>query len=245
MSKRKDEEAIKNIFVGFLKETEGNDYEVVGENVPNRNGTKNFDYLLRSQSGETRIAVEITVVSDNEEEFEQRRLKDAVLSCILKIVQARSDDLPGALVIETPHTFSGAMRDLTREAESVAAEIIETTDTLTASGEVRIESSMGPFRVRLSEVGETGVLSSSFGQPTWTTHSDDVAAMSRMLGRRLTAKNEQLDTTADRRALLIGRMGGIIDREAIADALEELSGDSPNIQELYICYGDRDIERYW
>ncbi|MGH9761139.1 MAG: hypothetical protein ACREDR_36110 [Blastocatellia bacterium] len=184
-------------------------------------------------------------MSDDEDEFEQRRLKDAVLSCILKTIQARSGDLPGAVLVETPHMFTGAMRDLTREAESVAAKIFETAKTLTANGEARIESSMGPFRVRLSGVGETGVLFSSFGQPTWTTHSKDVAEMSYMLGRRLAGKNEQLDTDADRRVLLIGRMAGIIDRDAIADALEQLHGGFPNIQELYVCYGDGDVRRYW
>ncbi|MGH9761138.1 MAG: hypothetical protein ACREDR_36105 [Blastocatellia bacterium] len=52
MSKRADEEVMKNIFLRFLKEAEGQDYQVVGENVPNTTKTKNFDYLLRSQSGE-------------------------------------------------------------------------------------------------------------------------------------------------------------------------------------------------
>lgn len=46
MSKRNDEEVLKDIFLKFLEKTDGEKYEVTGENVSNRAGERDFDYLL-------------------------------------------------------------------------------------------------------------------------------------------------------------------------------------------------------
>ena len=245
MSKRGDEEALKDIFLRFVEKTEGNTYEVVGENVSNRTGTKNFDYLLRARNEGGTMALEITLVSDNEHEFEEIRLKDSVLRCIEVVVKRRIDELHGAVMIETPHRFYGAMRTLLNEAECVALKILETAKTMAVDEEAEIGSPIGSFKFRLVGGGGSGVVFCSVGQPTWATHSSDVDAMTSMLGRRLTNKNQQLDANADRRVILIGRMPGIIDREAIADALAGLQGEFPNVGELYVCYGDADIMRYW
>ena len=107
MSKRGDEETLRDIFLRFLEETEGNTYEDVGENVSNRTGSKNFDYLLRARTEEGTIALEITLVSDNENEFEEVRLKESVLKCIEDAIKRDSDGLHGAILIETSHRFYG------------------------------------------------------------------------------------------------------------------------------------------
>jgi hypothetical protein len=244
ISKRKDEEILLEIFLRFLKETEAIVYEVIGENVPNRAGDKNFDYLLRRQSEGSTIALEITLVSDNEGEFKQNRLKDSVLSCLDGTIQAGLHDLPGAILIETPHNFYGSMKTLKREAESVAKTILNTAKAMVPGQEAKVESPLGSFNIQLLEIGTKGVGYCAFGQETWSTHSSDVHIMSSMLRRRLTNKNEQLDTDANRRVMLIGRVAGIIDRDAISDALSAMHGDFSNIDELYVCYGDRDVKQY-
>src|SRR5260370_20261573 len=106
MSKRKDEEALKDFFIRFLQTTESASYEVIAENVSNRIGNRDFDYLLRGISGNSTMALEISLISDSDDEFAQRALRDSVESTIRETIRNRSDELPGCIVIEIPHRFS-------------------------------------------------------------------------------------------------------------------------------------------
>lgn len=245
MSKRQDERILMEIFIRFLKKTEGITYEVTGEDVPNRTGVKNFDYLLRAQSNGSTMALEITLISDDEEDFEKKRLTGSVLSCLDKTIQKGLPHLPCAMLIELPFIFNGSMRELEREAESVATKILDSAKSMVPNQKFVIESSLGLFKVQLLEEGSKGLSFCSSGQETWATHSSDVARMCSMLERRLTGKNEQLNTDADRKVILIGRVAGIIDRDAISHALAELRGGFSNIGELYVCYGDGDVQQSW
>jgi len=245
MTKREDERALKDIFVVFLSEREGVRYEVVAENVPNRPKSRDFDYLLSDiNSGDT-LALEITLLPDSEEELRQAALRDSVNQSIRRRINSCLEELPGGISVEMPYTFSGRRNVLEAEAVSVADRIITAAMSLDTDQPREITSAIGTFRFWLFPGGGKFLLISSMGGETWSTHAHDVAVMLSTLVQRLPQKNEQLDTQADRRVLLIGRMAGIIDREAIAEALEALRNRFNNIDELYVCYRDGDVERYW
>jgi transcriptional antiterminator Rof (Rho-off) len=59
----KDEDAFMIRFVDFLKANEGIEYQKVAQDVPNRTGVKNFDYLLISPEGR-KLALEVTTLND-------------------------------------------------------------------------------------------------------------------------------------------------------------------------------------
>lgn len=59
----KREDGDRDRFVEYLKATEGVVYTTIGMDVKTRLGNKDFDYLLKSSSGES-LALEVTRLPD-------------------------------------------------------------------------------------------------------------------------------------------------------------------------------------
>src|ERR1700738_4461735 len=103
MSKRNDEEILKDIFLRFLAKTEGEVYEVIGEDVSNRAGDRDFDYLLSATHSKKTLALEITLVADNDEDFDYSPLRDLVMERLQETMGPHLPELSGGLRIEIPH----------------------------------------------------------------------------------------------------------------------------------------------
>ena len=241
MSKRNDEEILKDIFLRFLGKSDGDEWKVIGENVTNLAGDRTFDYLLSANDSRKTLALEITLLSDNEDDFAYSGLRDIMEERLEEAIGPRLHELSGSLVIEIPHYPTGSE---IRNLKTAALSLLDAAIDLEPGQHCDVETSIGAVRVSCIE-GDKSLLFASSSRFAWSNHVSDASAMSGMLLRRLAKKNDQLDAIAHRRALLIGRMRGSIERAAIREALATLEGRFPNIGELYVCYGEDDLERHW
>jgi hypothetical protein len=241
MSKRNDEEILKDIFLSFLQKTEGEEYTVIGQSVRNRTEDRNFDYLLFAPHNKKTLALEITLLSDNEDDFAYSGLREVMEERLQETIGPRLHELSGGLIIEIPHNPTGSE---IRNLKTAALDLLDAAIDLEPGQQSDVETSIGAVRISCIEGDKFLLFASSSGFGV-SNHVSNVSAMSGMLLRRLRKKNDQLDTNADRRVLLIGRMRGSIDRAAIREALAAFEGRFPNIGELYVCYGGDDLERHW
>lgn len=239
--KRNDEERLKDIFLRFLEKSDGDGWKVIGEKVRNLAGDRTFDYLLGADDSRKTLALEITLLSDNEDDFANGGLREVMEGRLQETIGPRLHELSGALLIEIPHSPTGSE---IRNLKSAALSVLDAAIDLEPGQHSDVETSIGALRISCIEGEKSLVFASSSGFG-WSNHASDVSAMSGMLLRRLAKKNDQLDAIAHRRAVLIGRMRGSIDRAAIREALATFEGRFPNIGELYVCYGEDDLERNW
>lgn len=239
--KRNDEERLKDIFLRFIEKSEGDEWKVIGENVRNLAGDRTFDYLLGADDSRKTLALEITLLSDNEDDFASGGLREIMEGRLQETIGPRLHELSGALLIEIPDSPTGSE---IRNLKSAALSVLDAAIDLEPGQHSDVETSIGALRISCLEGEKSLVFASSSGFG-WSNHASGASAMSRMLLRRLAKKNDQLDAIAHRRALLIGRMRGSIDRASIREALATFEGRFPNIGELYVCYGEDDLERHW
>ena len=239
--KRNDEERLKDIFLRFLEKSEGDEWKVIGEHVRNLAGDRTFDYLLGADDSRKTLALEITLLSDNEDDFAYGGLREVMEGRLQETIGPRLHELSGALLIEIPDSPTGSE---IRNLKSAALSVLDAAIDLEPGQHSDVETSIGAVRISCIEGEKSLVFASSSGFG-WSNHASDASAMSGMLLRRLAKKNDQLDAIAHRRALLIGRMRGSIERAAIREALATFEGRFPNIGELYVCYGEDDLERHW
>lgn len=239
--KTNDEERLKDIFLRFLEKSEGDEWKVIGEQVRNLAGDRTFDYLLGADDSRKTLALEITLLSDNEDDCAYGGLREVMEGRLQETIGPRLHELSGALLIEIPDSPTGSE---IRNLKSAALSVLDAAIDLEPGQHSDVETSIGAVRISCIEGEKSLVFASSSGFG-WSNHASGASAMSRMLLRRLAKKNDQLDAIAHRRALLIGRMRGSIDRAAIREALATFDGRFPNISELYVCYGEDDLERHW
>lgn len=239
--KRNDEERLKDIFLRFLEKSEGDQWKVIGEQVRNLAGDRTFDYLLGADYSRKTLALEITLLSDNEDGCAYGGLREVMEGRLQETIGPRLHELSGALLIEIPDSPTGSE---IRNLKSAALSVLDAAIDLEPGQHSDVETSIGAVRISCIEGEKSLVFASSSGFG-WSNHASGASAMSGMLLRRLAKKNDQLDAIGHRRALLIGRMRGSLDRAAIREALATFEGRFPNIGELYVCYGEDDLERYW
>lgn len=241
MVKRNDEERLKDVFLRFLEKTEGDEWKVIGENVRNLAGNRTFDYLLSAIHSRKTLALETTLLSDSEDDFAYGGLREIMEGRLQETIGPRLHELSGGLIIEIPLDPTGSE---IRNLKTAALSVLDAAIDLEPGQHSDVETSIGAVRISCIE-GDKSLLFASSSGFGWSNRVSDTSAMSGMLLRKLTRKNDQLDAIAHRRALLIGRLGGSIERVAIREALETFEGRFPNIDELYVCYGEDDIERRW
>jgi hypothetical protein len=241
MTKRIDEEVLKDALLDHLRSAEGKDYKVIGEDVSNRTGTKNFDYLAQEECDGGTLAMETTLVSDNPQEFERESIRYRAEEAIRQALARQN----GGFFIEVPYRFAQSKVGAKRELRSVADRISKQAAPLEPHQSADIESGLGMFRIECVSATDKFVVFHSL-DPTgsWSTHDSDVTTMSGALRERLGEKNKQLDADADRKVVVFGRMAGIIERDAIAEAVRSLDGEFENIDEVYFYYGQGNVERY-
>lgn len=239
--KRNDEERLKDIFLRFLEKSDGDQWKVIGEQVRNLAGDRTFDYLLGADDSRETLALEITLLSDNEDDCAYGGLREVMEGRLQETIGPRLHELSGALLIEIPDSPTGSE---IRNLKSAALSVLDAAIDLEPGQHSDVETSIGAVRISCIEGEKSLVFASSSGFG-WSNHASGASAMSGMLLRRLAKKNDQLDAIAHRRALLIGRMRGGIDKAAIREALATFEGRFPNIGELYVCYGEDDLERHW
>jgi hypothetical protein len=241
MVKRNDEVILKDIFLRFLQQTEGDEWKVIGENVRNLAGDRTFDYLLGADDSRKTLALVITLLSDDEDDFAYGGLREVMEGRLQETIGPRLHELSGGLVIEIPLDPTGSE---IRNLKTAALSVLDAAIDLEPGQHSDVETSIGAVRISCIEGEKSLVFASSSGFG-WTNHASDASAMSGMLLRRLAKKNDQLDAIAHRRALLVGMMHGSIDGAAIREALATFEGRFPNIRELYVCDGEDDLERHW
>src|SRR2546422_10058279 len=98
----KREEAIKNRFVEHLKKTEGLCWTTKAQDVPTRNGPKNFDYLL--ECNDRRLALEITTRNDEQESLAHNSISFTVWHVVCPLIQL--ENLDGCTRFTTPSSYS-------------------------------------------------------------------------------------------------------------------------------------------
>lgn len=241
MVKKNDEVTLKDIFLTFLRQTEGDEWKVIGENVRNLAGNRTFDYLLGADDSRNTLALGITLLSDDEDDFAYGGLREVMEGRLQETIGPRLHELSGGLVIEIPLDPTGSE---IRNLKTAALSVLDAAIDLEPGQHSDVETSIGAVRISCIE-GDKSLLFASSSGFGWSNHVSDVSAMSGMLLKKLARKNDQLDAIAHRRAVLIGRKHYSIDKAAIREALATFEGRFPNIGELYICHGEDDLERHW
>lgn len=155
------------------------------------------------------------------------------------------DEQTVGFFIELPYRFARSKHGVKRELRSVADRLYEASKSLELDQSTEVESGLGTFEIKYVSATEKFILFHS-SDPTgsWGCHDDDVIQMTGALRKRLNEKNEQLNTDADRKIVVFGRLAGVVEREAIAEAVGSLNGEFLNVDEIYFCYGKGRVERY-
>jgi hypothetical protein len=243
----KREEAIKNRFVEYLRRTEGLNWATKAQEVPTRNGRKNFDYLL--ECNERTLALEITTRNDEEESLAHNSQTIMVWNQLCSLV--RVDMLQGCTWFETPGSYSMSstrLKNILKKHGREIASIIEETSSNLGVGEKNaVQTKLGLFVVGRVE-GSPGLLSMSTFRG-WdeyklaeSEYQENLAALNKVIGR----KSEQLDTDADRRVLLISDnapFGKDLFRDAISECFGQARDDMQNIDEVFIEFSENDFTR--
>jgi len=238
----KKENAIKNRFLDFLKDSEGIPYRVEGEDVKNRTGEKEFDYLLVSDTGQT-LALEVTSLIDYPEAFARWTYWWRLTGEIKKNID--KNGLSDRFLVLAPSTFSVSRIALSNMAKSVAYEISETARSMPlTSKKQRIRTQLGHFEITRESDDSSGI---SFRYRSYSQlDPDDVRRVLKWLERIIESKNRQLDTDADRQVLLVEMVQSYADEQAIKDAFS--IADSTrlvNTKEVYVEIGKSNFRKVY
>jgi hypothetical protein len=199
-AKREDED--RDRFVEYLQVTEGVTYSTIDVDVKTRSGDKDFDYLLKSSTGES-IALEIIWLVDLQEELATNNVGEKLTRAIE--LHIRPEDLSGSFLIQIPPYFFLSMsklRDILRNRSAVIAEQLKgITNTLSDRQWISAQTEVGPFVLRRVGEGRNiifhGGFRPRFGRPYGVHYFPKAVA------RLIPKKNQQLNYDADRKVLLI------------------------------------------
>lgn len=244
---RKREEAIKNRFVEYLRKTEGLNWTTRSQDVPTRNGRKNFDYLLEC-NGRT-LALEITTRNDEQESLSHNSLSNIVWNELCSLV--RVDRLGGCIWLRTPNSYSmstSKVKAILKTQGGELAEIIEkASSTLVVGQQVRLSTQLGFFVLKRIE-GQPDLLSTSGRDWHWSTAQSRFDEIVAFFERTIEAKNQQLDTEADRRVLVISD-NAPFGKDFLPEAAKEFFGedreDMSNIDEVFIEFRENGFVRVY
>ena len=119
MKPRKKEEGDRDRFISYLRSTEKVNYVSIADDVKNRAGNKNFDYLLQADTREL-LALEITWLTDKDEthndrdqhhDFLEDDQKFQIMIAFLKSLTSK-EKRPGSLVIRVPYYVPFTRKEL-------------------------------------------------------------------------------------------------------------------------------------
>ncbi len=242
----KGEEAIKNRFVEYLRKTEGLNWTTKSEDVPTRNGRKNFDYLLEC-NGRT-LALEITERNDQQKSLSHNSLSIIVWTELLALV--RVDRLGGCIWLQTPSSYSIStpkMRAILKTEGGQLAEIIEkASNTLAVGQQVHLPTKLGSLLLERIE-GQPDLLPTSDWDSSGSAQRKFEEIMA-FFERTIEAKNQQLDAEADRKVLVISDsapFGKDFLPEAATEFFSEDRENSSNIDEVFIEFRKNDFPKVY
>ena len=142
----KEEVAIKDRFVEFLNVAEGIHYQTLAEDVQNRRGNRNYDYLLCG-NGET-LALEITRIPDEPLYLSYAKQVQLVRSEITSHISKNS--LPGLFCLYIPYGYSMSINKLKSWLKVIAPNIAQSITNLASQlqrlgNEEDIQTELGCF----------------------------------------------------------------------------------------------------
>src|SRR5882762_8872982 len=120
----KREDGDRDRFVEYLKTAEGVEYTTIAMDVKTRSGNKDFDYLLKSSSGEL-LALEVTQLPDLPAEMIRTKLEAELIEAVESHIQP--ERLHGRFLIQSPAYFflsSSKLRGILKNRSEVLAEKI-------------------------------------------------------------------------------------------------------------------------
>ena len=244
----KREEAIKDRFVAYLRATGDLDWRTKALDVPARNGRKNLDYLL--QSDNQTLALEITTRNDEQESLAHNSQSIAVWNQLCPLI--RADKLGGCTWFRTPNSYpmsSTKVRNIIKQyGEEIARMIEELSFTLRVGDERAVETKLGQFVVGRVEGPPSLLPPMTWRGWDWKTAEAEYQDSLELLKIMIVAKNEQLDTDADRRILLIvdnAPFGKPQFREAVSDFFNQVHDEMNNIDEVFIEFSENAFEKVY
>lgn len=244
----KREEAIKNRFVEHLRKTEGLCWTTKAQDVPTRNGRKNFDYLL--ECNHSSLALEITTRNDDQESLAHNSMSLAVWDSICRLIQLQN--LNGCTWFSTPSSFSMSSTKLKsilkHQGREVAAAIEESSNALEVGEEQSLQTRLGLFTVGRVKGQPDLLRPSAFRWDDCKLAEAEYQECLAFLEERTRVKDEQLDTDADRRVLLISDnapFGKDLFRDAVFEFFSHPRDEMTNIDEVFIEFQENDFERVY
>lgn len=199
------EQNLKDSFIKFISVAEGASYRTDGRHVPNRTDTGNFDFHLVSENGET-IALELTTLTRGRDELIASAHFDEFVRTVNKFVDPAT--LPGRFIVYAPYGALGSLNEfrveLTKRGPEVGNQIRRAVGDLRAGEERHLDTSLD--EIILEKIDDRTPGSLSFSGESPNEHWGDYEGLNFVrdaLKRILKKKNNQLDTQADRRILLI------------------------------------------
>jgi hypothetical protein len=260
-SKAKKEKGDRDRFIDYLKNTEGVTYVSVAENVKNRTALQDFDYLLKSDSGQT-LALEITWFTDKDEthpdrsqhhDFLENEQKFQRLMQFLDSVISQ-EKLPGSLLIGVPFYVPLTRKELDHRIKNNSTSIrrqLAVIQNLSVGDCISITTDICDLQVKCTGKGDHFLLHNIGGHRGGGFDVDYFAAKVR---NKIPHKNLQLDYAADRRVLFICNtiwmtfdtdLTKLVIEAAINGFIASSPRDVSNIDEIYVDYKIGEIERVY
>jgi hypothetical protein len=244
----KKEAPIKNRFVAHLRKTEGLNWTTKSQDVPTRNGRNNFDYLLECDG--RALALEITERPGQEKSLSHFSLSIVVWNELLRLV--RVEKLGGCILLQTPTSYSIStqkMKAILKKEGRQLAEIIEkASNTLAVGQQVHVLTKLGPCPLMLERIEGPPELSAMSDWGSSGLAQSKLEEIMASFKRTIEAKNQQLDTEADRRVLVIfdnAPLGKVFLPEAAREFFGEDRQDMSNIDEVFIEFRKNDFRKVY
>jgi len=254
------EESVKESFVSFLRANEGISCKTVGRHVSNRTGKANFDFLLLAENGGS-VALEVTQLTREHQELIDSAHFDEFVRTVNEYVDQVT--LPGTFMIHAPYGALGSLNEwkvhLQKYGPGVGNQIKQAAEDLQSGGERCLVTALDEIVIEKIDDRIPGSLSFSGESPN--EHWGDYQGFKfvrDLLKRILKKKNNQLDTQANRRILMISNQLGFrvnTNRlwppvaELVTKAISEINRTDPhllsNIDEIFFEGELSKFEKVW
>ena len=237
------DEAIRedcNRFIAYLKSVEGDDYQIIDANVKTISGKKDFDFLLKANSG-TLLALEITWLTESPDELKA----EAMRRILIQRIEQNLKEIPfsGLIFIDIPWRFDfsrGSLLSILKQKSVVISmQIIDVLQSIEEKEERIITTDLGIIKISRM-AGDKNLLFTS-SEYRFGHYGSDLTYFTNLISRIIPKKNQQLEYEADRRVLLIGNACYIEMHSAIESAIlsyaDNFSENICNISEIFVDFG--------
>lgn len=251
----KREEKIKDIFIDYLKKIFNESYVTIGEAVKANNGKKDFEYLLKSDDGNT-MALEITSVTKSS--ISNRPSKLPLFETFFKELLDNGNGLPSIIftILEpkviTEKGESGISDNkiksiLQKKSQSLKDEISREIQKLPLYEKHNITVAEGIYLSVERGMGKNELQFYPYSSHISIIDFDDDRyeyseeyKVYEQLKAIIPKKNDSLDYVADRRVLLIGDVRETLGtnkvlKYAMIKFIKEFPSQLTNVDEIFVC----------